>query len=374
MTARLVDVAGLAAMDVAGRLPRLVEGLDEVGCDALLVTNMVDIRYLSGFTGSAGLLLVTPHGHLLVTDGRYGDQAEEEVGAAGAAVAVAVATTASGQGERLATATTGLVHLGLQADHVSWAAQRRWATERFADLELVPTEGEVDELRAVKDDGELARIEAAAAIADLALADVGQVLAEGPTERDFAAALDDRVRDLGADDISFATIVGSGANGARPHATPGDRTIVDGDLVVVDFGALVDGYHSDMTRTFVVGEASPTQRRMLDVVARSQAAGVAAVRDGVACAEVDRACREVIAEAGWGEAFVHGTGHGVGLDIHEAPPVSSASTATLRAGHVVTVEPGVYLPDHGGVRIEDTVVVTADGCRTLTKAPKTAAP
>jgi Xaa-Pro aminopeptidase len=182
------------------------------------------------------------------------------------------------------------------------------------------------------------------------------------------------MRRRGADDVSFETIVGSGPNGAKPHARPTSRRIGAGDLVVLDFGALVDGYHSDMTRTFSVGDPSPTQARMLEVVAASQAAGVAAVRPGVACADVDRVCRDVIAEAGWADAFLHGTGHGVGLDIHEEPRVSSTSTGTLAAGQVVTVEPGVYLPDHGGVRVEDTVVVTTDACRPLTHAPKDTSP
>jgi Xaa-Pro aminopeptidase len=175
---------------------------------------------------------------------------------------------------------------------------------------------------------------------------------------------------MGAQDVSFDTIVGSGPNGARPHARPSARRIEEGDLVVLDFGALVDGYHSDMSRTVIVGEPSATQARMLEVVAASQAAGVDAVAAGRTGVEVDRVCRDVIAEAGWADAFLHGTGHGVGLDIHEGPRVSTASTATLAPGHVVTVEPGVYLPEHGGVRIEDTLVVTATGSRRLTNAPK----
>ncbi|MEO7427815.1 MAG: M24 family metallopeptidase, partial [Acidimicrobiales bacterium] len=228
-------------------------------------------------------------------------------------------------------------------------------------------------LRAVKDSGEVARIEAACAIADDALAAVLPLLEDGPTEAAFALALDGEMRRRGADDVSFATIVAAGPNGSRPHHEPGSRPIERGELVVIDFGALVDGYHSDMTRTVAVGGVDgldATQRRMVEVVTAAQAAGVAAVRAGDPSKVVDAACRAVIEEAGWGDAFVHGTGHGVGLDIHEAPGVSSGSDATLAAGHVVTVEPGVYLPGHGGVRVEDTVVVTIDGCRTLTCAPK----
>jgi Xaa-Pro aminopeptidase len=225
-------------------------------------------------------------------------------------------------------------------------------------------------LRLVKDPGEIARIEEAARIADDALAAVRPRLSEGVTEKEFQLELDVTMRRLGADDVSFETIVGSGPNGAKPHARPSSRRIVDGDLVVLDFGALLDGYHSDISRTVCVGEPSAEQRRMLDVVAASQSAGVAAVAAGTMAAAVDKVCRDVIVDAGWGDAFLHGTGHGVGLDIHEAPRVAATSTATLAPGHVVTVEPGVYLPEHGGVRIEDTLVVTASGNRRLTNAPK----
>jgi Xaa-Pro aminopeptidase len=233
--------------------------------------------------------------------------------------------------------------------------------------------GAVEALRIVKDPGEVARIEAACGIADDALAAVLPLLDERPTEATFALALDGEMRRRGADDISFETIVASGPNGSRPHHTPTNRAIVPGDLVVIDFGALVDGYHSDMTRTIPVGgldALEDTQRQMVAVVTAAQAAGVAAVRAGGSTSEVDTACRSVIQAAGWGDAFVHGTGHGVGLDIHEDPKVSWASDGTLADGHVVTVEPGVYLPGHGGVRVEDTVVVTSTGCRPLTRAPK----
>jgi Xaa-Pro aminopeptidase len=357
-------------MDVAGRTDRLRAHLADAGCDALLVTSLANIRYLTGFTGSAGLLLVRPGGLLFVSDGRYREQAREQLLRAGVDAEIAIAPTLDGQREAVVTAAGGCGRIGLEATSVTWAAQRRYAREWFPDVELVPTEGVVEALRVVKDEGEVARIEAAAHIADEALARVRARLAERPTEREFGLELDTAMRRLGADDVSFDTIVASGPNGAKPHHRPSDRHVEEGDLVVLDFGALVDGYHSDMTRTLAVGELDATQRRMFDVVIESQAAGVAAVRPGVAAADVDRTCRAVIGEAGWGDAFVHGTGHGVGLDIHEEPRVSSVSAATLVAGHVVTVEPGVYLPEHGGVRIEDTLVVTPDGARPLTLASK----
>lgn len=360
----------LPPMDVAGRTARLRERLPEAGCDALLVTTLANIRYLTGFTGSAAVLLVQPHELVFVTDGRYGGQAAEQLAAVGVEAGIEVGTVKA-QHERLAAAAKGTARLGLEAGNVTWARQRSLASEWFADAELVPTEGVVEALREVKDDGEVARIGQAAAVADEALARVLPRLVERPCERDVALELDTEMRRLGAVGPSFETIVASGPNGAKPHARPGERVIGEGDLVVIDFGAIVDGYCSDTTRTFVVGHwASDTARRMYEVVAESQARGVEAVRPGVEGSAVDRTCRDVITEAGWGEAFLHSTGHGVGLDIHEAPWVASTAGGSLAAGNVVTVEPGVYLPDHGGVRIEDTVAVTPDGPRVLTMFPK----
>ena len=357
-------------MDVAGRAGRLVQSFGAASVDALLVTDLTNIRYLTGFTGSAALLLVAAEGLTFVTDGRYGQQATDQLGAAGVVAAVEVSSTAQKDAVTGAVAAAGSSRLGLESESVTWDAQRRYAESWFPTLELVPTVSLIANLRIVKDDGEVDRISAACAIADQALASVRSRLAEAPTEKEFGLELDAAMRRLGAHDVSFETIVASGPNGALPHHRPADRRIVDGDLVVIDFGALVDGYHSDMTRTVMVGQPTETQARMLRVVTEAQAAGVAAVRDGIEASAVDQACRQVIDDAGWLDAFLHGTGHGVGLDIHEAPRLGPTSTTTLEVGHVVTVEPGVYLVDHGGVRVEDSVVVTADGCRTLTLATK----
>ncbi len=363
----------LPPMEVAGRAERLGASLEGARCDALLVTHHTNVRYLTGFTGSAALLVADERGLLLVTDGRYEEQATEELAAAGVAARVEIGRTGERQQQLVTEHLGGVARIGLEADHVTWADQQRYAASWFPDAVLVPASGLVEALRIVKDPGEVARIEAACRIADAALAAVRPLLDEEPTEVEFARALDTEMRRSGADDISFDTIVAAGPNGSRPHHAPGARTIRRSDLVVVDFGALVDGYHSDMTRTIAVGglgALDATQRRMIEVVTVAEAAGIDAVRAGGSARDVDAACRAVIDDAGWGEAFVHGTGHGVGLDIHEAPGVSSTSDATLADGHVVTVEPGVYLPGHGGVRVEDTVVVTASGCRTLTCAPK----
>jgi Xaa-Pro aminopeptidase len=222
----------------------------------------------------------------------------------------------------------------------------------------------------VKEPAEVARIHAACAIADDALGALLPRLAERPTERDFALELEVEMRRRGASGNSFDPIIASGPNAAKPHARPSDRRVEAGELVVIDFGCIVDGYCSDMTRTVSVGDPGPEARRVWDVVRDSQWAGREAVRAGVDCAEVDRACRDVIAAAGWADSFVHGTGHGVGLEIHEDPRVAASARGTLEPGSVVTVEPGVYLPGVGGVRIEDTVVVTPDGADPLTAFPK----
>jgi Xaa-Pro aminopeptidase len=318
------------------------------------------------------VLLVLAAETVLVTDGRYGLQSVEQLAASGAPARVEVGPAPAQSGAAKAiVAAAGPHRLGLEAAHISWARQRSFAADWFPGTELVATTGLVEALRLEKDRGELARLGRAAAIADLALAEIRPMLGECPREMDFGRALDEEMRRLGADGPSFETIVASGPNGAKPHHSPGPRRIEAHEPIVVDFGALYDGYCSDMTRTlWVEGVRDAELRRAIEVVTDSQRAGVAAVAAGVAAATVDRACREVIGAAGWADAFVHGTGHGVGLDIHEAPAVAATSVDTLQRGHVVTVEPGIYLPGLGGVRIEDTVVVTDVGSRPLTTTPK----
>ncbi|MDQ3643115.1 MAG: Xaa-Pro peptidase family protein [Actinomycetota bacterium] len=372
-------MSDLPPMDVATRLERLRSRLDDADCDALLVTNLVNVGYLTGFTGSAGLLLVLAHEVVLTTDGRYRHQAREQLDAARVDVRIEIGG-AKHQRQTIVDAGAGAERLGLEAAHVTWAQQRAFAEDWFPSSELVATTNLVEDLRLVKDTGEVARIAQAASIADRALDAVKVLLAAsvpdaGVTEQEVALALDVEMRRLGASGSAFPTIVASGPNGAKPHALPSDRPIGRGEMVVIDFGATVDGYRSDMTRTLCIGPpATETLARMFEVVTEAQRVGVRAVAAGRPAADVDAACRAVIDDAGWGVAFVHGTGHGVGLDIHEAPAVAATSGDTLAAGHVVTVEPGVYIPSQGGVRVEDTVVVTVGGCQPLTLSPKTLSP
>ncbi len=365
--------ADLAPLAVAGRLERLRERLGDVGVDALLVTSLVNVRWLTGFTGSAGVLVVGSARVVLATDGRYRTQSADQVAAAGVADVVDIAV---GGLEDQAAAIVAAVspegrRVGFEATQLTVSAHEQWAT-RLSGSALVPTRGVVEDLRVAKDAGELARMERAASIADAALADVLPALSEaGMTERRFAAELDHAMRLRGAEEPAFETIVAAGERSAMPHARPGSDPIRPGDAVVVDFGAVYDGYRSDMTRTFCVGgEPAGELAVVFSLVAEAQAAGVAAVAPGVTAGAVDAVCRDRIASAGYGERFEHGTGHGVGLEIHEAPSVAPGSTAILTPGTVVTVEPGVYLPGAGGVRVEDTLVVTEVGARALTRFPK----
>jgi Xaa-Pro aminopeptidase len=365
----VIALDDLPAMDVAGRAGRLRRLFADAGIDALLVTSLPNVRYLTGFTGSSAMVLVTGDALAFTTDGRYRTQAAEQLAVVGVDAHMEIGVTVSAQRDALAARLPPAARLGLEAHVVTWAQQRD-LERALAGHDLVPTDGLVERLRRGKVPGEVARIRAACAIADDALAALLPTLADGPTERDFALDLEVEMRRRGASGNSFDPIVASGPNGAKPHARPSGRRVERGELVVIDFGCIVDGYCSDMTRTVSVGDPGPEARRVWDVVRESQWAGREAVRAGAECAEVDRACRDVIVAAGWGDVFVHGTGHGVGLEIHEAPRVAASARDTLERGSVVTVEPGVYLPGVGGVRIEDTVVVTPDGADPLTEFPK----
>jgi Xaa-Pro aminopeptidase len=350
-------------VDHGGRRKRLTERLPELGVEAFLVTRPPNVRYLTGFTGSNGQLLLTADGALLLTDGRYAEQARREVPDLRRTVyAGEFARAFAGACEDL-----GVRRVGFEAAGVTY----RTYTELVATgVELVPTSQEVERLRWAKDPEELALVEAAQDVADRAFEAVLGRLAEGVTEREVATELDFTVRRLGAQDVAFETIVAFGESAAEPHHRPSDRPLRRGDVVKVDFGCVVGGYRSDMTRTVAFGEPDPRLREVYQVVRRAQEAGVRAVRAGATGGEVDRAAREVIRDAGYGERFPHSLGHGVGLEVHEGPTLRHEGTDVLPVGAVVTVEPGVYLEGVGGVRIEDMVVVTGDGCRVLPRAPR----
>ncbi|MFB9385111.1 M24 family metallopeptidase [Pseudonocardia petroleophila] len=334
--------------------------------DALLVTDLVNVRYLTGFTGSNAALLVHVDGDAasrFCTDGRYRAQA---------AVQVPDLERVEDRASALALAAAAAVdRLGFESDAVTVDAHA--ALDAAAQgVALVRTPGLVQGLRAVKDPDEVEALRVACAVADTALAgllaDGG--LVPGRTERDVALDLETRMRRLGAQGPAFDTIVAAGPHSAVPHHRPTDAGLRAGDLVKMDFGALVDGYHSDITRTVVLGPAADWQRELHALVAAAQRAGRAALAPGADVVAVDAAARDVCVDAGRGEEFLHGLGHGIGLQIHEAPALARTGTGTLAAGMAVTVEPGVYLEGRGGVRIEDTLVVRDGEPELLTRTTR----
>lgn len=329
--------------------------------DGLLVTSLANIRYLTGFSGSNAALLLQPAEAILSTDGRYVTQAGEQ--SPGLRLIIDRASTLA-LGRTWEAAQGGL--LAIESEHLSVAVLR--SLQGMLAHRPVEVTGVVEGCRVVKDDDEIALIARACSISDLALQDILPSIRAGDSERDVARRLEAAMFRRGAHGLSFATIMAAGPHSAKPHHEPTDRQIERGDLVLMDFGAEVSGYHADMTRTFVMGEPAQWQSEIHAVVLRAQEAGRAAAHAGVPLTEVDGAARSVVAEAGWAAYFEHGLGHGVGLQIHEAPFLSPRSAGRLPAGSPVTVEPGIYLPGRGGVRIEDTVVVGEGPCRPLTSS------
>ena len=347
------------------RADRIAARLAEHELDLLLVTNLTNVRYLTGFTGSNALAVVGDGVRRFVTDFRYVEQARNQVRDFDREQAPTEFLRALATGW-----PAGTLRVGFEDDDVTvrrHAKLRELLPER---IELVPAGGIVEEARLVKEPAEIERIRAAAALADDVYAWLQEIGIVGRTEREVATALEHRMRELGAEGPSFASIVASGERGALPHAAPADVPIARGTLVTLDIGARLDGYCSDCTRTWATGELPDDLAEAYALVRHAQEEAVAAVRPGPSGREVDAVARDIIAAAGHGEHFGHGLGHGVGLEIHEGPRLARTADGELAAGHVVTVEPGVYLPGRGGVRIEDLVVVTETGHEILSGTSK----
>lgn len=374
----------LEDLDYSPHHGRLVAGLlaeeRTAGLAGVIVTFAENIRWLTGFSGSAGIAVAPIDERepvVLVTDGRYVEQATIEAARSNANVRVVERRTQSSMREAVAEILVRGDAWGFESGGISLAEYEALISacnvvgRSFDRAAFVDASNVFSNLRRTKSRAELQRIERAAAIADSALADVAHLIVAGTTEREFRNELDSSMRRHGADDVSFPTIVAAGPNAALPHHHPSDRQFRGGDAVVVDFGALVDGYHSDMTRTFVIdGPGADAMRVRHDAVRRACEAGVAVVRPGVTCSEIDAACRSVLAPAGLEDELTHGVGHGVGLQIHESPWVNPRSSDVLRPGDVVTVEPGAYRVGLGGVRVEELLAVTESGHLVLTKSPK----
>ncbi|HYX69536.1 MAG TPA: aminopeptidase P family protein [Terriglobales bacterium] len=359
-------------MDYQRRQTVLRQALQRSRASGLLVTHLPNLRYLCGFTGSAGVLACRL-GHArgdcklaFFTDGRYTQQAREEV--QGARVCIA-------KGPALPAATAwlsqgGLSPIAIEADHMSIAQRETVASCKHPRSRLRPTRGLVESLRMVKEEEELEQIEAAVVLASSLFDGLLRSIAPGVPESQVAAELEYAARRAGAQGMSFETIVAAGPRSALPHGRASSQPIPNKGFVILDFGVILSGYCSDMTRTLYVGRPTARARRLYQAVREAQQAGVGEVRPGVTVGEVDRAARRVLERAGLGRYFTHSTGHGVGLEIHEPPRLGRGEREVLQPGMVITVEPGVYLPGEGGVRIEDMLVVTDTGSRVLTPTSK----
>ncbi|MCL4516355.1 MAG: aminopeptidase P family protein [Firmicutes bacterium] len=349
---------------MAAHLEKIRDYLKFSGLDALIITKPQNSRYLSGFAGE-GLLLITSEKALLLTDFRYIQQAGQQ------APEYQVVRTGTPPVDTLVIeiVKAGVKKVGFESEHVTVKELSSWR-EKTAGVSLEPREGVVEKIRMVKGQEEQNTLRRAVEIADQAFKQILKKIIPGVTEREIALELEFIMKRAGAEKLGFDTILASGPRGALPHGVASDRVIAAGDLVTMDFGCFYKGYTSDMTRTVAVGQAADKQKEIYSIVLEAQLAGLGAVRAGMRGSEVDAVARRVIADAGYGEYFGHGLGHGVGLEIHEAPRLAPSDDTLLAPGMVVTVEPGIYIPDWGGVRIEDMVVVTDDGCEVLTGSTK----
>ena len=346
------------------RVAKVRERLAAEGVEALLVTKPANIRYLSGFTSKDARLLISQSQAYLVTDFRYYEQAEREAPSFQLYKLTELLPAALGN----LVGEAGVSRVAFESDDVSYALYQD--LEKIEGLHLVPIKGWVEEMRAIKSPEELALIRRAVAISDAAMAALPELLQPGMTERQLAWELEAHMRTHGADDAAFPVIAAGGPNGAMAHAVPTDRVLVPGEPIVLDLGARVGGYCSDLTRTISIGQPDDKFRELHGIVVAAQQAAEAGIRPGLLGKEADAIARQVIVEAGYDEAFGHGLGHGVGLEVHERPSAGLRSEDRLEPGMVITVEPGIYLPGWGGVRIEDLVVVTDTGIEILTGASK----
>lgn len=357
---------------IASRLQKLRELMAEKEVDGFITSQPENRYYLTGFRGTAGWAIVTQERAVLAVDFRYTEQAMKQ------APDFEVVEIKGGLPQwlpqvldLLAGALEGK-KLAFEAEHISVALWQSFTKALGERVKLVPTAGLVEKLRMVKDAQELALMEKAVSIVDAALERVVPALRPGVTEREIAWELERTMRELGAEGLSFDTIVAAGPNAAMPHHRPTDRPIQRGEPIVLDLGCKVQGYCSDQTRTVYIGEQDETFQRVYDLVLGAQLTAIESVRAGMTGAEADALARTVIQEAGYGERFGHGTGHGSGLAIHEDPRVTMGSQQVLSDGMVFSIEPGIYIPGWGGVRIEDLVVLENGRARSLTRAPKTA--
>jgi Xaa-Pro aminopeptidase len=348
------------------RVNKVRKKIKQENLDAFLVTTLTNVRFLSGYSGSNGLLVITPARSFFLTDFRYWEQAKKQV--KGSKIIF---------GERdlfddlpkLGDLKSRRIKLGFESENISFTLYQR-LEKLLPEALLVPTEKFVESLMMIKDTDELKIIKRAVQITDRVFSQVLNFIQPGITEQDLAAEIEYMMKKDGAEGPAFDTIVASGFRSALPHGRASRKKIKKGEFVTFDMGALVDGYCADMTRTIVVGKANPKQKKVYQLVLRAQKKAISSARPGMRCDKLDKVARDMIKKAGFGKYFGHGLGHGIGLLVHDLPRLTSKSSEVLMPGMVVTIEPGVYIPKWGGVRIEDDVIITKKGCEVLNRSPK----
>lgn len=352
-------------MSFKSRINILNEQISQKGLDGIYITNLTNVRYLTGFTGSAGSLLIVGEKKYFFTDGRYIEQSKEQV--------KNCIINIVGSSHFLSIAKDNLIFkdakIGIESDYVSMTLYDS-LIQSLSQVKFIKTSGIVEEIAAVKDQLEINSLKTAIEITDSVFTQIIPDLKIGAIEKEISAKISYLFKMNGADGDSYESIIGSGWLGALPHARPSDKKFEKGDFVVMDFGALYNGYHADMTRTVVIGEATEKHKEIYNIVLKSQLAGINSAKAGITGAQLDQTCRKVIDDAGYGDKFIHSTGHGIGLEVHTYPRISSFNTKPLLENYVITIEPGIYLAGWGGVRIEDDCLIEKNKCIPLNTSTK----
>lgn len=353
-------------MDYASRLTKLRHTFKKLKCDAFCVSHGTNVKYLTGFSGTSGMAIITPDAAYFLTDFRYQSQAAQQVPKE---YSVVIAKRGLWKEAAKVLKASGAKNIGFEAEHTSVAAHEE-IQEFFKPLQTVSTSKAIENLRLVKDADEMEILRHAIKIADDTFDYICGVLRPGISEIEVASEIENYMKSQGASGTSFDTIVASGVRSALPHGVASSKVLAHGEMVTIDMGARFNGYCSDMTRTVCLGKPTSEQQKIYEIVWRAQRLAAAEFRPGLSCKAADKIARDYISEAGYGEYFGHGLGHGVGMDIHENPRVSFLGKGKLQVGNVVSCEPGIYLENWGGVRIEDLILITPDGGEILCKAPK----
>ena len=347
------------------RINTLKQEISKKQLKGIYITNLTNVRYLTGFTGSAGSVLILEEEQHFFTDGRYIEQSKEQV----KNCTIHIVGSSHIKAIQKNNFLKGNMKIGFESNHVSVFMYESFS-KSISNINWIKTNGIVEEIAAVKDKFEIESLRTAIEITDDVFTQIIPELKEGAVEKEISAKISYLFKMNGAEGDSYESIIGSGWLGALPHARPSDKKFEKGDFVVMDFGALYNGYHADMTRTIVIGKASEKHKEIYNIVLKSQLSGINLAKAGITGAELDSACRKVIVDAGYGDKFIHSTGHGIGLEVHTHPRISSFNNEPLLENYVVTIEPGIYLAGWGGVRIEDDCWIRKNNCKPLNKSTK----